>query len=401
VLFQIGRIHAFADLGVGNLLFLTLHLRERMHFRTQFALRLRAAHADATPFMAAIAVPAQQSAKAVDVGAFPGLLIMHVAVDPIAPLLVTYWRSKEDFERCGQALIESVDGTGVVTARHVAEYREPRLPLRKRIKWQVVIGTLLALIGGLDGVRLLYNRVYTQPDVVLSPRVGDINYLTDDTIDEPLAITNRIPVEQHVDVLRAHFQKNGSRLRYPVTVNPSSIRELTENQTEQVRLRTTATEPGAYHLLVQLNVRAGWFASKRKDFALNLVVWAPRPSHSQLRITRRDTTACELQGELLVGTPATNGLTCRIRIARHPEVNRAYVTGLRSTTEEEWQVHGEKNAAVGSALFKIPAIAGYKRSSFHVELESATPTDWNNVLANTEISFDFPTKEAPCPVSQL
>jgi hypothetical protein len=259
----------------------------------------------------------------------------------------------------------------------------------------------LAVIGGLDGCRLLYNRVNARPEVLLSARPGIINYLTDDTIDEPLAITNRIPVEQHVEVVGALFKKNDIRLAIPVTFNPTTIRELTENQTELIRFRTTATDPGAYCILAQLKIRAGWFGSRNMEFPINVAVWSPRPRKEGLHISRRDATACQLEGDLLVGTPATEGVTCRIRIARHPEVNRVYVTGLNASTvsREEWSIHGEEGAALGSALFRTPPFPGFKRQHFHVELESTRPTDWDQILANTEIFFDLQTKETPCPTT--
>jgi hypothetical protein len=372
-----------------------------MDFWRQFPFRLRAAHTDATPFMAAILLPTQQSANIVDVTAFPGLVLMHVAVDPAEPQLITYWRSREDFERSGTALLEQVGGR-VLTARHVAEYREQCKRFLKNVPWQAFVGMVLALIGGVDAVRLLYNRVHMQPDLLLSQRAGDINYLTDDTIDEPLAITNRIPVEQHVDVLGAALRKGGVTLKVPVTVNPSTIRDLPENQSEQVRFRTIASTPGAYSILVHLRERAGWFAAQLKDFPINLVVWSSQPRADVVHISRRDAMACQFEGDLLVGAAAPDGLTCRIRIAHHPELTRVYVTGLNSTTVSgsEWRVHGENVAAVGSALFKIPTIAGYKRRRFHVELESAARANWDHVLANTEIFFDTPTKEAPCAAPQ-
>jgi hypothetical protein len=362
---------------------------------------MREAHRASTPFMAILSIPTQGSASSLDPSSFPGLIASHVAVDREDPALVSYWKTREHFDRSGVALAERVAATRAVMARHVAEYHEERLSLWKRIQWHTALGALLALVGAADGIRLIYNRLNARPDVIVAARPGTINYLADDPIEEPLSITNRIPVEQRIQLVSAQVKQNSIPLATPVAANPSFISELTENQTEQIRLRTSGLEPGSYQLVANLNVRAGWVQARPILFSTSLTVWSRRPHQHGLRISRMSAVNCQLEGDLLVGSPAPGGLTCRIRIARHPEITELYTTGLNASTVagEQWQVHGEKGAEIGSALFNTSAIAGFKRQRFNVEIESNRPTDWEGVLAAAEITFDFQSKEIPCPGS--
>jgi hypothetical protein len=371
------------------------------NFGKRFRLRMREAHAASTPFIAILSLPTQKSASGLNATSFPGLIATHVAVDREDPRLVSYWKTREDYERSGVALAESVAATEVVTARHVAEFHEQHLSLWKRIEWHTAIGIVLALVGALDGIRLVYNRMNARPDVILAARSGTINYLADDSIEEPLSITNRIPVEQRIQVVSAQLRRDSIPLAIQVAANPRFIPELTENQTEQIRFRTSGLEPGSYQIVANLNVRAGWFQSRSIPSSTSLTVWSFRPRQQGLHISKRSEVSCQLEGDLLVGSPATGGVTCRIRIARHPEISQVYTTGLHASTVpgEQWQIHGEKGAEIGSALFGTSPIAGFKRQRFGVEIQSNRPTNWDNVLAATEVAFDFQSKEVQCPGS--
>jgi hypothetical protein len=351
------------------------------------------------PFLACFVLARRSGGKTLDASTFPGLVAAYTAVDGATSKLVSYWATREDYERSGKEVYETVGATSCVAEHHVIHYREPRRPFWKKIPWYTTLVTILAVVGAVSNFRGEIRNLTLAPEVNLSLRPGAPNYLVGDPIDESLSVTNRRPVTERISVTRAEIVSSGAATSHPLSFSPTAF-GLPENQTESVRFRTTILAPGKYEIQGSLQLEAGRFADEvPRPFSIPFQVWSASPvlEEPEPKIEKRAKTKAELESVLLLGTSAADGVLCIVRIHRHPQITRVFSTFPGAKALVPWKVQGPAGAEVGSVTILLPRVPTMKPNKFRLELISAAETDWDDVVKNLEIDFRLPsTGRIPC-----
>lgn len=341
-------------------------------FRRRLPARLRRLQTDNQPFMASFSLLAARDAETIDLSKYAGLVVVHVCANSDAPRLISYWKSREDFERSGAILRDDVQGADEAVG-YVVHYQEPYRSLIKRMPWYTLFVTALAIVGAIDTIRNQSARLAGKPDVRTSWRnAQDFKYELGEPILHVLAVTNRRAVTQKVAISEVTLTSaDGVPTEYRVS-HPPGIVEIPENQTEELEFRVDVTRPGMYRLAGKLEVRAGRFArSDTENFVREVEVWDPDPQVGAFRVERQKDDACELAAELRLGKAVPSGILCNVRIDRHPELEDVYPSlpsPIESPASRDWNVHGPPGAEVGSGTFVLEPIQAMKPATLFLEL---------------------------------
>jgi hypothetical protein len=356
------------------------------------------AAAQEKPFMACFALPQQGSARTLEAGAFPGLVAAHSAVHGDTAQLVSYWTTREDYDRYGKELYETVGATARIAEHYVTHYHEPRTPLWKRIPWYTMLMTALAVVGAVSTFRSEIEKLRLAPEVGILPRSEARNYLVGDPIDEPLSVTNQRPVTGHVAVVRPEVASKGVHQPYRVDVSPNPF-SLPENRTEIVHFQAAVSTPGKYVLRGRLHVSAGRFAEPiERPIAIPFRVWSAKPTleERKLKIEKQDKTNSRMTGVLLLGRAAENGVRCTVLIRRHPELFSVFTTFPGHETLQPWKVEGPKGGELGKVIFHLPDVSPMRAHMFPLELASKVETDWEGVVRDMDEVECKPCSENDC-----
>lgn len=340
---------------------------------------------EAKPFMASYEMASVRQADHIDVAKFAGLVAVHVFADADRPHLISYWKSREDFARSGALLNDAIEGFQNATG-YIVHFQEARRPLVKRVAWYTLLATVLAVLGAIDTMRSQWARLAAKPRVQTSWRMaGNFNYQLGDTIVEPLAVTNRRAVTHTVKVASAVLKNaDATPSEFRVSHPPGTI-EVPENQTEEVEFRANVTRAGIYELAGELDVQAGRFADPAPTpFSLKLQVWDPEPEISRLHVSRQQTDACELAGDLLLGQPAPDGIACTVRIDQHAELTDVFPLSpspIDVHESKEWSVNGD----IGSVKFVLEPVQPMRPHPFLLELTTARQANCDALRSSTRI----------------
>jgi len=346
------------------------------------SLRLRYSHRDDTPYIAEYA-PAGSDTANPELDAFAGIILVHTAEHEDHRKVITYWRSREHFDRDGVAFGRAI-GTPVSWHGHVRDYRERRERFLKRFPWYTALIAVIAILGALESGRIFFHRLFAAP--VLNTWFayeGDSNYLPNDPIDEVLQITNHVPAEERIEVTNAAFRGRGTVLR---PVYEPRIPELRENETVPIKFSTRIGTPGEYILKVDLRVRAGRFHDIATVTATrSLVVWSRGPVVVSKNIAQIRGDACVISCEIRVGNPAPRGLAIDVRLLRHPEISEAMVTLPGARVTDPWKISAGAGAEVSTFTVTTQPVPAFQRLNFAIVLAGSMSTSWNDVIEHLDI----------------
>lgn len=353
--------------------------------------RLRKAHEEDTPFSAAFVLDPRATTASYDAAAFPGLIFTHECSAGEERLLISYWRSREHFEREEQAFRDAMEITELRWKGHARAFKEPKEKLFKRIPWVTVIATALAIIGGVDNVRGLYHWITAHPNLKATVQRDktDVNYFAGDPIVEHVAVTNRSYTNQRVRIAHA-LLRDTKEGRFEFQAMPPEIPELRKDQTETIRLTAPAQSPGKYTMAIEFSVRAGLLHEEPIPVSEppSLTVWSKKSEVTDRRISKvrsldDQREICEVEAIARFGLAEPRGHVLTIRVRRHPAVFDAY-TSLEGTLDRVWQ-----NAnGLGSVSFVLPPTAEFQAPKFQIVMTGAKNTNWNDVLRDTEVTLD-------------
>lgn len=324
----------------------------------------------------------------IDIHPFSGLLLAHTSVSGKDTKVLTYWKSREHFERDGAAFARTIGVTATGWAGHVRDYHEARERWFKRVPWYTLLATFFAILGAYDNGRLQMNRLVAQPEVHLSmERQGDFNYFVNDPIDERVFISNYIPVEQRIRVAASSDVYASDRPLDLMKVESTGIRELKETDTTHVRLLGRIATPGRYTMKLSVAAKAGFFRDEEVfDISRPVTVWQRLPRLDGVRIdSARDDTAYVV-ATILVGEPASKGLTVSLRLARHPGVTDVLTSYAGASASEQWMRIGTPGQEMGIRTFKTHApIPGFRQVRMQFAMVGSPSTPWSEVVRDLAI----------------
>ncbi|MCU1350770.1 MAG: hypothetical protein JWO56_3800 [Acidobacteria bacterium] len=365
-------------------------MRQFFGFRTpriwrELRRRLASAHQSDVPFLAEIVV--ESPPRIVNLEPFHGLVLAHTTVGEDHTKMLTYWKSREHFERDGRAFAKTVAATSIGWRGYVRDYLQPRERWFKRVPWYTFLATFFAILGAYENGRLQMNRFEARPEVQLSvERQGDFNYFVNDPIDERVFISNHIPVEQSIRVAGADLYA-GNRPLHLLNVEGTGIRELKESETTHVRLLGRVAVPGTYVLKLSIAARAGRFRDEQ-TFAVNrqLTVWQRLPRLEDRRIISVQEDTCFVVATILIGESAAKGLNVSLRLPRHPEVTEVLTSYAGASAAEGWERSGPPGQEIGRRAFTTSAsIPGFRQLHMQFVMIGTSSTQWPQVIHDLSI----------------
>jgi hypothetical protein len=288
------------------------------------ARHLSEAFATATPYVAHLSVRRCSATPPEGMVSLPGLLFFHYLHDGDITVLVTYWRSREDYLRNEDPLMGLLADVepGVITAGHVSTLSVPAKPLLKRVPWVTLLGLLFGILGAVEVTRTWWYRFTELPDIsVFSARPGAVNYLPGQEMVEPIQITSHAPVEQRVTITPVTVCRLGSSVPVAETTwYPHEIRELREDQSAALLVSATSpSEAGLYDLVFQTTVRAGRMRGNvPKQYRVRFKVWSSVPFITT--VPQRSSSPFRALFHIEVPYAAPRGLVCTTTVLGVPDV---------------------------------------------------------------------------------
>ena len=326
--------------------------------------------------------------KTVDIHRFSGLLLAHTSVSGNDTMVLTYWKSREHFERDGAAFARTIEATATGWYGYVRDYHEARERWFKRVPWYTLLATFFAILGAYDNGRLQMNRLVAQPEVHLSmERQGDFNYFVNDPIDERVFISNYIPVEQQIRVAASSDIYGGGRPLDLLKVESTGIRELKETDTTHVRLLGRIATPGRYAIKLSVAAKAGYFRGEEVfDISRPVTVWQRLPHLDTLRIDSVQDDTAFVVATILVGEPVPKGLTVSLRLPRHPDVTDVLTSYAGASASEQWMRIGKPGQEMGTRTFKTNApIPGFRQVRMQFAMIGSSSTRWSEVVQDLAV----------------
>jgi len=330
----------------------------------------------------------QASPEAIDIHPFPGLLLAHTSVSGQNTKVLTYWKSREHFERDGAAFARTIDATATGWDGYVRDYHEAREKWFKRVPWYTLLATFFAILGAYDNGRRQMNRLVAPPEVHLSmERQGDFNYFVNDSIDERVFISNYTPVEQRVRVAAGSDVYAGDRPLDLLRVESTGIRELQEADTTHVRLLSRIATPGRYTMKLSVAAKAGYFRDEKVfDITRPVTVWQRRPRLDSVRLESVQDDTAFVVVTVLVGEPVSKGLNVTLRLARHPDVTEVMTSYAGASADEQWVPRGTPGQEMATRTFKTNApIPGYRQVRMEFAMGGSRATAWREVVRDLNV----------------
>jgi hypothetical protein len=348
--------------------------------------RLAGAHRNDVPFL--VAMDVAQAPADIDIQPFGGLLLAHTSVSGKDTKVLTYWKSREHFERDGAAFAGTIGATATGWNGYVRDYHEARERWFKRVPWYTLLATFFAILGAYDNGRLQLNRLVAQPEVHLSmDRQGDFNYFVNDPIDERVFISNYVPVEQRIRVTGSSDVYKGNRPLDLLKVESTGIRELKETDTTHVRLLGRIATPGRYTMKLSVAAKAGYFPDEQVfDISRPITVWQRLPRLDALRIDSVQDDTAFVVATILVGEPASKGLNVSLRLPRHPDVTDVLTSYAGASASERWMRIGEPGQEMGVRMFRTNApIPGFRQVRMQFAMVGSPSTPWREVVQDLAV----------------
>lgn len=278
-------------------------------------------------------------------------------------------QQRESELRMGLAL------TGPMQLRVLAESRKRRQPFWPATPWARVERVVAA--GGIVLALANYGETFfASPNVTVRARPTQ-DVVVGQATEVAVQVYNHTDANTSVDL----------NTTYPGTWDPPTL-ALEPRESKPAVLRTNGPVQKDDIVAIALSAKAGWFMPEQTvASSIRLVTWPVLrfDTPSLARVYRSGLTA-EVSVPVVIGPPATQGLSCEALLTLQPGITVAGASPSVSLGLSK--MNTERDNELASRTWVTPSIDAYQQLPLTVYLESSTPRtepEWRDTVQRLSV----------------
>lgn len=354
---------------------------------------LRQARRQAVPYQTRFTVSDTSTSEGPQLSEFPGLIFLQYVDNQLGETEVTaYWHSREAATSSATALGRILHAGSPIIEGYVRRVRGRNERWWKRVALGQFILYAASFFGALVIIENYFARLLEAPNIVLEiPGREAVDILATDEINFDLGVLNRsrdvysvvtltVPSLERVDGREIEHRFWSNLTPPPIAPLSSSI----------VEVKGAPLSAGRYKLTVSSEAEAGYLRdSKSFSTSRMLRVWNLEPEGLIESIYPEDPGRAWLQGEVLVGLEAPNGLNCQVTVEKAPSVTFGPVDFPGVRTWSDLPFASTPSLEVRSRIFQAHTrFEGLRAVPFQILLETSTKIDWKTIQKTSSVACE-------------
>jgi len=346
---------------------------------------LRTLGTETVPYVSIASLDKKPSS--VDPARFSGLSHIHViATQAGKHTLISYWKTRDHFERFGQDLYDSLGAMPALEGL-VSLAAKPKKPWYKYITpgpLYSFLVTFAAIVAIVLAIRTNFDALFGAPTVEFERVSKGDNYLK----NEPFTIDGRV---RNIGSCNAKIDHIKRRTRptagIQVIAGDPQIGQIPPNQLSEIHVTAQGLTSGTYDIIYSARISNGFFRRRTwEGFHLKVQIWKDCEALKSQDFRLIDSQNCEIDGMLYVGRAPENGIEVGALLTGHPEISFRNAGCPGNTAAPARTVFGpteEPAKRTLKILWRTGKVSAFTKVPFLVELMSERPlskSDWEAVV---------------------